>query len=358
MDKDTYYFVHLNTAFNDGGLSRSSAFYEYYQTIGAKSTNVFCKNKFKRALILVSVIKVLFFSRNKKIFIHQGTILYLFPKVLLRFSIFFNILFALLQRTSSRNKLIVEVNDLPYEQAIDLELPIDELDKKIEQALYTIKGCYYIFASDQMNNYVSEKFGIGDCHSETVINGATKLESVNTDLSDLYKHIAHYKYICGYAGTLNKGRQIEDLVELYRGISHIALILLGEWGEWLLEYQLPPNVIYSGNKENSIAQQIISKCDFGIIQYNAERFYYNLCFPTKISFYLAAGIPVLTTPLTELMNHFKHSNSVYFVDFDKWKAFLLSVDDDLIDTAKRSAKIEGIHYEWQSILSSSKFLNS
>ena len=178
MGKDTRYFVHLNTTFNDGGLSRSSAFYEYYEAIGAKATNVFYKNKFKRALTLASVIQVFFSSRNKKIFIHQGTILYLFPKALLQFRILFNILFVLLQRASDRNKLIIEVNDLPYEQAIDLELPIDELDEKIEQALYTIKNCYYIFASNQMNTYVKEKFGISDNHSETVINGATKLKFI------------------------------------------------------------------------------------------------------------------------------------------------------------------------------------
>jgi glycosyltransferase involved in cell wall biosynthesis len=357
MDKETFYFVHLNTDFNDGGLSRSSAFYEYYKNKGANARNVFYKNKFRRALVILYVIKIFFFSKNKTIFIHQGTILFLFPKPLLKYRPFFNALFGLLQRTAKRNRLIIEVNDLPYEQAIDLELVIDELDRQLEEALYTLENCFYIFASHQMNGYVKGKFKIKDGHSETVINGATKLDA-STGSSGLYEWMDQPSYKCGYAGTLNRGRQIESLIELFKGLSNINLILLGEWGEWLLDYNLPSNVIYLGNKSNSVAQQIISTCDFGLIQYNSDRFYYNLCFPTKISFYLTAGIPVLTTPLTELLYHFENSKSVYFVEFDGWEAFLLSINSEFIDKAKRNAKIEGIDYEWHSILSSSKFLNT
>src|ERR1700743_1627940 len=162
MGNKIFYFVHLNKEFNDGGLSRSSAFYEYYKNKDANALNVFYKNKFKRAFVILYVIKIFFFSKNKTIFIHQGTILFLFPKPLLKYHLFFNALFKLLQRASNRNRLIVEVNDLPYEQAIDLELTIDDLDRQLEEALYTIKNCFYIFASHQMNGYVKEKFKIKD----------------------------------------------------------------------------------------------------------------------------------------------------------------------------------------------------
>jgi glycosyltransferase involved in cell wall biosynthesis len=358
MGEETFYFVHLNKQFNDGGLARSSAFYSYYKNKGAITRNVFHKNKFKRALVTISALNVFFFSKNKTIFIHQGTILYLFLKPLFKYRCFFTALFRLLQRTSNRNRLIVEVNDLPYEQAIDLELAIDVLDKQFEEALYTLKNCFYIFASHQMNEYVTEKFKIKDGHSEVVINGATKLNISNIDLLDSYEWTNSPQYRFGYAGTLNKGRQIESLIELFKKNGNIDLILLGEWGDWLLDYDLPSNVLYLGNKENLIAQQIMSKCDFGLIQYDANRFYYNLCFPTKISFYLTAGIPVLTTPLTELLYHFEDSESVYFVEFDKWEAFLLLLNSEFIDKAKRNAQAEGIVYEWDFILSSSKFLNT
>jgi len=358
MDRDILYFAHLNTKLNDGGLSRNLAFYKYFKDKGAKVQNVFYKNKFRRVLCTIAILRVLFFSKNKIIFIHQGTIIYLFPMSLLKYRHFFNFLFKTLQYISNRNRLIVEVNDLPYEQAIDLELKVDIQDKYFEGALYGLKNCFYIFASQQMNDYVKEMFKIKDNHSEVIINGSTRLDPNDTALEDSYKWINKLQYKCVYAGTLNKGRQIEALIELFATIDHCNLILLGDWGEWLLDYPLPSNVIYLGNKEHAVAQKIVSTCDLGLIQYNADRFYYNLCFPTKISFYLTAGLPVLTTPLTELKSHFGNSECVYFVEFDKWKVFLLSVNPKFISKAKINAKKESIDYEWTSILTSSKFLNT
>jgi glycosyltransferase involved in cell wall biosynthesis len=338
MNTDTLYFGHLNEKLNDGGLSRNLAFYHHHINYGAKVQNIFQDNKFKRVLNSITIFIVLFFSTNKRIFIHQGTIIYLFPM--------------------SRNHLIIEVNDLPYEQSIDLELPINIIDKKFEDALYSLKNCFYIFASQEMNEYVKRKFRIKEEHSEAIINGSTNLYVNNIDLTDSYDWIDQLEYKCVYAGTLNKGRQIESLLKLFTEITHINLILLGDWGEWLYNYNLPLNVSYLGNKSHCIAQQIVSKCDFGLIQYNADRFYYNLCFPTKISFYLTSGLPVLTTPLTELKNHFINSECVYFVEFDKWKEFLLSVTPEFIDNAKMNAKKESVNYEWTSVFTSSKFLNT
>jgi len=357
MDRDTLYFVHLNKKLNDGGLSRNLAFYEYYRNKGVKIRNVFNANKIRRILILVSVLKVLLFSRNKKIFLHQGTIIFLFPISILKFSILFKILFKILQHTAIQNHLIIEVNDLPYEQSIDLELPINITTKLFEDALYTLKNCFYIFASQQMNYYVTSKFKIKDDHSEVIINGASGLS--DDDIStNSFSWMNQSKLNFVYAGTLNRGRQIESLIELFKGINSINLILLGNWGEWLLDFTLPRNVIYLGNNENTVAQKIVSKCDFGLIPYSDERFYYNLCFPTKISFYLTAGLPVLTTPLTELKYHFKDSESVYFEKFDKWETFLSSLTVDFIVKAKMNAKKESINFEWHSILTSSKFLNT
>lgn len=357
MISNTLYFVQLNKELHDGGLSRNLAFYEYYKSKGAKVQNVFHRNKIKRIFISISILRIFLTSKSKTIFIHQGTIIYLFPMSLLKYNLVFRSIFRVLQYAASKNRLIIEVNDLPHEQAIDLELPLDPNYRKFEEALYTLKRCYYIFASQQMNNYIKEKFKILDGYSEAVINGSTKLNYENKLESSVFEKITQSNYKCVYAGTLNKGRQIETLIDLFSELKNVSLILLGDWGEWLNNYKLPFNVIYLGNKNHDIAQQIVSKCDLGLIQYSADRFYYNLCFPTKISFYLTAGLPVLTTPLTELKTHFSTSECVYFVEFDQWKTFLLSMDTDFINKSKLNAKIEGEKYEWASVLSYSKFLN-
>jgi hypothetical protein len=49
--------------------------------------------------------------------------------------------------------------------------------------------------------------------------------------------------------------------------------------------------------------------------------YYNLCFPTKASFYLAAGMPILSTFLTEMKNHFSRPHAFY-ANLEEWHNFL------------------------------------
>lgn len=352
---NTLYFVQLNEAVNDGGTSRNHAFREYYRNKGAKVYNLYQANKLLRIFKLFFVIRVLFTSRNKTIFFHQGTIIFLFPMSVVRFKFVSTILFNFLDKVARKNKLIIEINDLPYEQAIDLELPVDGFIAEFQDKLYSIKNCFYIFASREMEIFVKNKFGIDDEHTEVILNGADRLKEPIKAETDF--HLLPGKYNCVYAGTLNKGRQVESLITMFAGLEHVNLILLGDWGEWLLDYELPGNVVYLGNKTNLVAQEIVSTCDLGLIQYDSGRFYYNLCFPTKISFYLTAGIPVLSTPLKELMYHFKDSNAVFFSEIEKWATFLKSIDNGFLKGAKAAAKRESISYEWQSLLSASRFLN-
>lgn len=200
------------------------------------------------------------------------------------------------------------------------------------------------------------KFHIEDRHTEVILNGADRLNIEKSTKNEF--NLPEGKYNCVYAGTLNKGRQVESLISMFKRLEHVNLILLGDWGEWLLDYNLPVNVVYLGNKSNLVAHRIVSSCDLGLIQYDSSRFYYNLCFPTKISFYLTAGIPVLSTPLKELMYHFSDSPGVFFSEIDKWEAFLQSVDETFLEKAKASAKLESTSYEWDSLLAASRLLNA
>jgi glycosyltransferase involved in cell wall biosynthesis len=355
MENNTLYFVQFSKDTNDGGTSRNHAFCEYYKKQGAKVYNLYQTNKFLRISKLLFVLRLLITSKDKTIFIHQGTMIFLFPMSVVKYQFVTKILFNTLQKIANRNKLIIEINDLPYEQAIDLELPIDGFIDRFQDKLYSLKNCYYIFASREMERYVKTKFNIDDTHTEVIVNGADKIVKAKNALNEF--KLPNGKYNCVYAGTLNKGRQVEELITMFSGLDHVNLILLGDWGEWLLDYDLPENVVYLGNKSNAVAHQIVSSCDLGLIQYDSSRFYYNLCYPTKISFYLTAGIPVLSTPLTELMYHFGDSKGVFFKAIDQWAVFLESVDQSLLEKAKAAALTESTSYEWQSLLSSSELLN-
>ena len=353
-NKKIQYFAQFSPSTNDGGASRNHAFQEFYRNRGAELYNLDQPNKLRRVINLCKVLGMLLTSRDKTLFFHQGTIMYLFPLALLKFSPISRLVFALLQRVAFNNRLIIEINDLPYEQAIDLELPVTPVVEHFQNCLYSLKNCYYLFASKEMERYVKAKFAIDDAHSEVILNGGDRLKA---SVAPTGFEPPVGKINCVYAGTLNKGRQVELLIELFRDMKALNLILLGDWGDWLLEHDLPENVIYLGNKSNTVAQQIVAACDLGLIQYDSSRFYYNLCYPTKISFYLTAGIPVLSTPLKELMFHFHNSSAVFFQEIKQWPVFLESLDDAILVKAKAAAKVESSAYEWSYLLSQSAILN-
>ncbi len=356
MNKNIQYFAQFSPETNDGGASRNVAFCEHYRNKGAEIYNLHQPNKFLRVLNLFKVLGMLLRSKHKILFFHQGTIMYLFPLALLKFPLISKLVFGLLQKVALKNRLIIEVNDLPYEQAIDLELPVTRVVEHFQDQLYSLKNCYYIFASREMELFVKAKFGIQDTHSEVIVNGADRLEDHKLAKSTF--GLPEGKINCVYAGTLNKGRQVESLIAMFSGLKEMNLVLLGDWGEWLLGENLPENVFYLGNKSNGLAQQIVANCDLGLIQYDSSRFYYNLCFPTKISFYLTAGIPVLCTPLKELMFHFKNAKGVFFSEISEWPGFLHTIDDAFLEDMKAEAKAESVAYEWSYLLGRSRLLNA
>lgn len=339
------YITHIPTIVSDGGSSRNLAFFNYFSHKRWLVLNVFNRNPLKRLVFMIRTIFMLFFFKNKTIFIHQGTFFYLLPKNFLKKKIVFNFFYKLIDKTSQKNTLFLEVNDLPYEQSIDLELPIDKFYLRFEEKFYSIKKIHYIFASTEMEKFIKAKQSLP--LTDTIINGGRKL--VDRELSH-FECLYSKKIKFVYAGTLNKGRQIKALLEIFKGKDHVSLILLGIEGEWInKEYKLK-NVYYLGNFVEELAHCIVSKCDIGIIPYDASRFYYNLCYPTKASFYLTAGIPFLSTPLDELKNHFGNASMIYFKEISKWKDFLDNITKERL--AEDKERIEEIKdfYSWYYLI--------
>lgn len=330
-------------------MSRNNAFYKRVSDLDAIKINIYSKNICKRFWFGLKTISILYFLKNRSILIHQGSLWILFPIFFMKIVFFRKIVFYLLKKISSRNKLILEVNDLIYEQSIDLELVVDDFFSFLQDKLYTIENCNYIFASNEMKHYVSEKYSILPKYSTVIVNGAPELcdysfmfnneEWMNTD---------KLKFV--YAGSLNKGRQIEDLLAVFDNDKDNLLIVLGNEGEWLEEIELANNIFYLGNFEEKIAHYLVSKCDIGIIPYNEDRFYYNLCFPTKVSFYLTAGLPIFSTPLKELQNVFYNDDVILFNSFSDWKNVIMNIDKKYIEKMKKSTDLIKNKYQWDFLL--------
>lgn len=347
--KNIYYIYYLAEKVNEGGMARNKAFSEKFSSLGTNLLNVYKTNLIKRFFVLLKVVFIFSFVKKKIFFIHQGTLLCLFSIFFLRIKLIRRIVFFLLNHVSKYNKLILEVNDLPYEQSKDLELKVDIIFKILEDEFYSIKNCYYIFASNEMEKYVCLKYSIPSNYSKVIINGAPQVHDYSSVFqNEKWMESEKCKFV--YAGSLNRGRQIDELLNIFNEDENNLLIVLGAEGEWLNDIDLPKNIIFLGNFEESKAHYLVSRCDFGIIPYAEDRFYYNLCFPTKVSFYLTAGLPILSTPLKELEQVFKNDEMILFVPFNNWKTEIKKINRDKSLRMKKFVNIDKKFYYWSFLL--------
>ncbi|UUW09498.1 hypothetical protein NLG42_01560 [Flavobacterium plurextorum] len=345
-----YYFAYLTDKVYEGGMARNYAFFIRFKSITKNIYHVYNKNKIRRVLFFFRAVLLMTFAREKKIFLHQGSILILFPISLFGYKLFRKVFFVFLKYVSKKNKLFIEVNDLPHEQAIDLQLEVKKEYIIFEDLIYSLKDTNYIFASNFMRDFVCSKYKIDLSFTQVLINGGPRLIAENAMIHDVFKQTNKIKII--YAGSLNEGRNIRDLISLFEKKNDLFLILIGTDGNWLKDCSLSDNIFYLGNFEEHEAHRIASLCDIGLLPYDNTKFYYNLCYPTKVSFYITAGIPVLSTPLKELQNVFKDSKSIEFVIFNEWKNYLDGIDDFKLEVMRDAAESQATDFQWATLLDS------
>ena len=312
--------------------------------------NAYNKNILKRFLLFLRIILILIYSKSNKIFIHQGTILVIFPIWLFKYNLIRKIVFKIFHNLSNHNDLTVEVNDLPYEQSIDLELDVNENYKIFEYNLYKLENVSFIFASVGMKNYASKIFQMNTDKVSTLINGSPMLQ-VPFDKSLFGSWTSSDKIKCVYAGSLNQGRQIEEMISGFESLSNCLLILIGNEGEWIFSQKLANNIKYLGAFDEKTAHQITASCDIGLIPYDSTRLYYNIAFPTKVSFYICAGIPVLSTKVLELTNHFENKNYLHFQEMKYWKLYLQDLKIDFLQELKLQLEVDKDSYLWTNLIS-------
>jgi len=351
--KDKIHLVHCDVLATEGGMARNLAFYKYYVSrTDVKVYNLFTRNVLRRVLNMLFVLRILFFSKGRKILLHQGTLLYVFTKRILDSRLLSRCIFHFLQRAGYRNEFFLEINDLPYEQSLDLEVNLDlsEFYEELQKRIFELKNIRFLFAANEMRHYAEHKYNLDENLNEVVVNGGPYLEDM-VDLKPHWVNDKRLKFI--YAGSLNKGRQIEELIRLFQSLEkECILILVGGDGEWVENLDRSENIYYQGALSEQRAHYIVSLCDWGISPYDISRLYYNICYPTKVAFYLTAGINVLSTPTKELKKHFVDSNSLYLLPIEAWGDFI-------------KTKIPGLHWSreknidsqfyWENILKNTRF---
>jgi hypothetical protein len=249
------------------------------------------------------------------------------------------------------NNVIFDVSDLKYEQALDLGIYKNRLNiiKEFEENFFTIAKVNFIFASNSMRDYAIKKYSINPLFASVLENGGNKLPI--TTFQNFKPDTKKINYI--YAGTLNKGRNISNMINQFPETESFHLYLIGPSGDWINSNNLKKNVTYLGKYPNIEAQQLASYCDVGLIPYDQTLLYYNLAFPTKLSFYITAGLPFLSTPSQEcvlISNNYK----VGFIDvIQNWRTFINSITIDEINNQKKKIKEIKEDFYWGTIIKKS-----
>jgi hypothetical protein len=347
-----FYIKHFSGIVSEGGAVRNDAFYQHFRLLSnVRIMDLTSTNIFYRIICTIKFIFYFSFRRNDYIYMHIAAIFVLFPTILFQLGMG-GLIFKLIGQLSKRHTLHIEVNDLPFEQSRDLQLPNFSYYSSFQEKLFKLKNVKFDFASYGMRNYVIEKYHLKPDQGQVILNGSDQLMDFDPSIytSLLGKNSNKLKYV--YVGTLNKGRQIEDLIRVFETSPH-ELFLLGPGGEWIndtLKSQDIENIRYLGVFSDSMALQISSLCDVGVIPYDESRFYYNMCYPTKVSFYLAAGLPILSTRLKETQQVIKDKNVAWFLPIGVWRDIIASNDRENIMILKQNVLLYRTHFYWNYLL--------
>jgi glycosyltransferase involved in cell wall biosynthesis len=331
---------------DEGGTVRDKAFYEYFREKPEIETLALGHAR------IWNLLRVLLCLRYKKrmILLHISSMGFPILNNGPIGSIAARLLLWWFQILSTRNKVVLEVNDLFVDQARDLHLPVPINFQKIEQRIFSRKGVTYAFASESMRKYAIEKFGIAHNETLTVINGDNPAPDSNAALLPVRIGSNHgLKFV--YSGTLNKGRQIEKMLQSFEG-GHNQLILLGKDGEWISqEYFKNSNIVYLGAFDSSRANAIVASCDVGLIPYPEDRGYFQIAYPTKVSSYLVAGIPFLSTRVREVERILEGYQGIgKCLPIDEWAIWINQIKhNELAEMKQKIAPIRS-DFTWEHIL--------
>jgi hypothetical protein len=352
---ENYRILSLNEKITEGGLARNCALMNWINNNIKNLTEfIIGKNRVKN---LIYIFSALLFRKKYNIVFQYTTVGFnLHSNKILGRTI--SKLFLLCIKFSSRfNNIIFDVSDIKYEQLIDLSLSRQNIDiiKNFEKKFFELP-IEFIFASYSMREYVCKKYDICEEDTDVCINGGNILDYDIENNLDYYINNDKITYV--YSGTLNKGRQIEEMISNFPLNDKVELILMGSCGEWIRDIKINKNIKYLGAMEEKQAHYFVSKCDIGLIPYDESKFYFNIAYPTKLSFYVTAGITFISTDVREVKNISDRFNIGYVEKIEKWDKL---INDITIEQLKEKNKyIEEIRQDfyWNNIFANNKFIRN
>ncbi|KAB7679820.1 glycosyltransferase [Bacillus sp. AS_5] len=139
--------------------------------------------------------------------------------------------------------------------------------------------------------------------------------------------------LVGYVGHLHPHIDYEYLFRLIEMNPMLTFLIVGGvLDKTALQLKKYKNVIMTGQVSKDDLQQYLEKMKYGLIPYKVNEFTKGV-FPTKLFEYLGAGVPVISTPIPEVLNY-QNNNYVFIEEEAKeinYSVCLDGIEDFLID---------------------------
>lgn len=329
----------------EGGVARDSAIEKFLLKKGTEIVEMADNRSYKN--------KLLNLLKNINIFCKKGdNIVILYPfigaplqglKILRKTYLFF------LKRAAKKNRVIFDVSDLPLERAISLEFAVPYFYEEVEKVIFGINA-KYIFASYSMRDYIVKKYGIKFEDTSVCINGGNPLDSKIEVKEEIKNFIDSNKVNYVYAGTLARGRRIEQMLKIFEENKNVTLSILGINGEWINDYIKSDNIKYFGAFPENEAQKIVSMCDAGLMPYDETTLNNSIIYPIKMSFYITAGITFISTKMNEIVRLNKNYNIGFTENMDNWSSLIANIDKEKVKFENEKVIAVKKEFEWEEIL--------
>lgn len=148
------------------------------------------------------------------------------------------------------------------------------------------------------------------------ISGPYQVESLRSRFT-----ITPEKKILVYVGGLQKDRGLENTIDAVSEIkSEIALVLIGDGilrkslEEKVITMGLGQSVFFYGSAHANDVIPLMRSADAGISLIERRSGSYKLALPSKLFEYLHAGLPVVSSPLEQVVDCVEDRESVFFAD--------------------------------------------
>jgi glycosyltransferase involved in cell wall biosynthesis len=157
-----------------------------------------------------------------------------------------------------------------------------------------------------------------------------------------------------YQGSLSKGRGIEILLDTFKQLDSLKVIVFMGYGELentiIKESEKNKNIYFNQAVKPDILLNYTSSADFGISTIEDTCLSYHYCLPNKMFEYIMAEVPVIVSNLPE-MKKIVETNDIGVVakdnSIDGLKEAIVNASTlDLIKMEKNLKRIKNL-YSWQ-----------